>query len=80
MSLSAHTANGENLARTVIRKLVARDEAARTDVVIEPGASIQSFHIQRQSQGYLMEFLSGDRQLRCPLVLFQARTAAKMKA
>ena len=77
------------MARTVIRKLVARDEAARLDVVIEPGAWIESFQIQRQSQGYLIEFCAGERQLKCPLALFQARTApslpssrptAKMKA
>jgi len=85
VSLSAHTANGESLARTVIRRLVARDEAARFDVVIEPGACIESFRIQRRAEGYLMEFVAGERQLQCPLALFQARTspssgAAKMKA
>ncbi len=59
----------------MIRRLVARDEAARLDVVIEPGTCIQSFHIQRQSEGYRIAFIVRDRQLQCPLALFQARTA-----
>ena len=84
MSLSAHTANGENLARTVIRRFVARDAAARVDVVVDPGASIDSFSIHRNSglgespaDGvYVMEFEAGGRRLRCALVDFQARTQA----
>lgn len=73
---------GENLARTVIRRLVARDVAARVDVVIEPGASLESYSIRRNSlssetpdvEVYLMEFVAGGRHLECPLAQFQART------
>jgi hypothetical protein len=65
------------LARTVIRRLVAQDEAAGVDVVIEPGAVIDSYFIERKASAaevYVMEFRADGRQLRCPLVEFQART------
>lgn len=71
---------GENLARTVIRRLVARDAADGVDVVIEPGTSIQSCRIQRSPETgsnvevYVIEFELGGKALRCPLVQFQART------
>jgi hypothetical protein len=62
----------------VIRRLVARDESGRVDVVIEPGASIQTCRIYRtetpETELYLMEFEAEGRQMRCPLVQFQART------
>jgi hypothetical protein len=73
---------GENLARTVIRRLVARDAAAGIDIVIEPGASIQSCRIHRNPETgshvevYAVEFEAGERTLWCPLVQFQARTEA----
>jgi hypothetical protein len=65
------------LARIVFRRLVARDAAARVDVVLRPGASIESFRVHRNTGGaevYSMEFVSEGRQLRCALVEFQART------
>jgi hypothetical protein len=68
------------LARTVIRRLVARDAAVGIDVVIEPGTSIQSCRIHRNPETgpdvevYVVEFEDGERKLRCPLVQFQART------
>lgn len=69
---------GENLARIVIRRLVARDESGRGDVVIEPGSSVQTCRIYRaetpETDLYLIEFESQGRQMRCPLVQFQART------
>jgi hypothetical protein len=61
------------LERIVIRRLVAHDEA-RGDVVIEPGARIESFEIQRAPDGYVMRFVSGSREMRCALAEFQART------
>ena len=68
------------MARIVIRKLVARDESARVDVVIEPGVFIDTCRICRNSEPlsedevYVMEFESEGRRLRCALVHFQART------
>jgi hypothetical protein len=68
------------LARTVIRRFVARDAAAGVDIVIEAGASIQTCRIHRNSQTgsdvevYVVEFEAGERTLSCPLVQFQART------
>lgn len=63
----------------VIRRLVARDESARIDVVIEPGALIDSHQIHRNidsaaEEVYVMEFESDGRHLRCALVQFQSRT------
>ena len=68
------------MARIVIRKLVARDESARVDVVIEPGVLIDTCRICRNSEPisedevYVMEFESEGRRMRCALVHFQART------
>ena len=62
------------MARTVIRKLVAHDEAARADVVIEPGVCIASYAIRRLPDEYAMEFVVRERRLRCALAEFQART------
>jgi hypothetical protein len=68
------------LARTVIRRFVALDVAAGIDVVIEPGTSIQSCRIHRNpetgsdAEVYAVEFETGGKALRCPLVQFQART------
>jgi len=86
VSLSARTANGENLARTAIRRFVARDESARVDVVIEPGALIESCQIYRNAapestgDAYSMEFEWEGRRLRCALVQFQARTQTAVPA
>jgi hypothetical protein len=71
------------VARTVIRALVAFDEANRT-IDLEPGAFIQDCRIQRNPEAaedrdlevYVMKFESAGRHLRCPLVDFQARTEA----
>jgi hypothetical protein len=53
---------------------------ARAEVVVEPGAFIDSCRIHRNPEPnpegdvYVMEFESDGRRLRCPLVQFQART------
>ena len=71
---------GENLARTVIRRLVARDAAAGIDVVIEPETFIPSCRILRNPETgpevdvYLVEFETAGNTLLCPLAQFQART------
>src|SRR5215813_7830369 len=69
---------GDNLARTVFRRFIARDTASRVEVALDPGASIESFRIHRNAvettgtEVYCMEFVSEGRQLRCALVEFQA--------
>jgi hypothetical protein len=70
------------VARTVIRRLVAWDEAAGASVVLDPGESVQNWHLlQNTSRSpepelgvYVMDFESAGRRLKCPLVQFQART------
>jgi hypothetical protein len=62
------------LARTVIRTLVALDEAARDNVVIAPGAFLNTCEILHDSEGYVVAFAADGRRLRCALAEFQART------
>ena len=69
-----------SLSRTVIRKLVALDEAAGVRVVLDPGEPIENWQILRRPPDpelgvYVMDFESAGRRLCCPLVHFQARTA-----
>lgn len=76
MSLSDITSYGETLARTVIRRLIARSETG-SDVVLAPGTVIEPYTIRRDVVGadvYSMEFRSGELVLQCGLVEFLART------
>jgi hypothetical protein len=85
VSLSrTHNANGDKtrVARTVIRSFEARDAGDGTIASFLPGDAIERYEIQRNRTAdaddgvYVMTFASRGRQFRCPLVRFQARTAA----
>jgi len=70
------------VARTVIRSFHARDAGDGTMTFLQPGDPIEQYQIHRNGvadrddEVYVMTFASRGRQLRCPLVRFQARTAA----
>ena len=87
VAVDTHFAYWGFVARIVIRRLVAWDGAAQADMALEPGVFIESCRIHRDSEtgdqdlgGYVMAFESGGRELRCPLVQFQARTEALQPA
>jgi hypothetical protein len=70
------------VARTVIRSFQALDAGDGTMASLQPGDPIEQYQIQRNRTGdvdddvYVMIFASRGRRLLCPLVRFQARTAA----
>jgi hypothetical protein len=67
------------MTRTVIGKLKVWDVAAGAGATLEPGGTLCSCEMSRDSAAagtdpYVMQFLSAGRLYTCPLFRFQPRT------